>query len=98
MGFVSNSSSSSFCIVGLYGKALGDLGLEDINDFDGDDNFEVYTECSEVDQCIGWSIKKLNGNETLDSFKEKLAKKMTEVFKKEVKPSQLQIIHDEYAC
>lgn len=95
MGFVSNSSSSSFCIIGIADKDVDALEIDSVYDFNELDGF---TECYECNHCIGLSIKKIDENETFKAFKERVARKMTEVLKKEVKSSDLEIIIDQYQC
>lgn len=95
VGFVSNSSSSSFCIIGIADKDVDALEIDSVYDFNELDGF---TKCYECNHCIGLSIKKIDENETFKAFKERVARKMTEVLKKEVKSSDLEIIIDQYQC
>jgi hypothetical protein len=96
MGFVSNSSSSSFCIIGIADKDVDALEINSVYDFE--DDLDGFTECYEYNHCIGLSITKIDENETFKAFKERAARTMTEVLKKEIKPSDLEIIIDQYQC
>jgi len=96
VGFVSNSSSSSFCIVGISDKDVDALKINSVCDFD--DDLDGFVECYEHNHCIGLSITKIDENETFKDFKERVARTMTEVLKKEIKSSDLKIIIDQYGC
>lgn len=82
-GFVSNSSTSSFCIVGISDKDIDALEINSVYDFS--EHLSAFTECYEHNHCIGVSITKIDENETLKNFKERVARKMTEVLKKRSK-------------
>lgn len=63
VGFVSNSSSSSFCIVGKYTNKAEDSNLHDIDWHYIDNKYdEMY---------IGLSIDKIQDHETIYEFKQR---------------------------
>lgn len=73
-GFVSNSSTTSFCIVGSYVKDLGD-------EFE-DKLYELGSKLSSYgydwsgDRYVGLSIRQMNDEETLAEFKERAKKEL----------------------
>ena len=69
-GFVSNSSSQSFCIYGIY------LDEEPKGDLDG-----LSMECTERDEvCVGRSWASVKDDETGKQFKEDVEKKVKALF------------------
>ena len=105
-GFVSNSSSTSFCIVGLAGeradKKLGDDWREIFESFEestatgsnekGKTSLSFY--CQEDHGFIGIDIDSMKEDETLGDFKKRAAIKLSTFFKKEIKKEDVDILVD----
>ena len=72
IGFVSNSSSTSFCIVGAYfeNEILEKLG-EDVPDY-----LDDHTDQGNYGRIIGLSIEKMKDNMKLSEFKEEVKKRL----------------------
>jgi broad specificity phosphatase PhoE len=93
MGFVSNSSSSSFCI---YGISLGDVDLKLEEESDERDSYEIWDEFeekelkplklsaegnSEVGRWIGRSWSSIKDDETGAQFKKSVQDAIDEIMK-----------------
>ena len=82
-GFVSNSSTTSFCLYGIYieeeelAKRLQiEIGTDDI-DFHGeleDDIIEVFSEPYDSGYYVGVALSKIKDDETGAQFKERIRK------------------------
>lgn len=100
-GFVSNSSSSSFCIIGKY---LSEEDIKEIEDRTGEDFWDLLTEkntkvngrslvdygCDDV--YIGLDVTDLKDSDCIGDVKKAIAKKLTEIFENECKPEEIEII------
>jgi hypothetical protein len=96
-GFVSNSSSSSFCIYGICAEAseLNAAGLETDDlwgsiKLDDGSRLEVYEPCRMGTFYVGVSLSWIGGDETMNQFRERvramLTKKLGEKFMSEHNP------------
>ena len=101
LGFVSNSSSSSFCVVG---KLYTNEELENL--FSSEYIYDkIYSICENIcinsgietynndDYCIGFDIYDIKDNETLGDIKNKVLKEIQK-FDKNADISQIQIMVD----
>jgi hypothetical protein len=70
IGFVSNSSSSSFCVVGIPWQGAVPFSEDDDNDHDklNELSLEIYAD-DEGDAYIGSSIENMRNEQTLGEFK-----------------------------
>jgi len=93
--FVSNSSSTSFCIVGLSGDdANKKLGNDWQSVFENSEETNLSFHCQEDYGFIGVNIDDMKDDETLGAFKERAAKKLSEFFKKDVKMKDVGLLVD----
>jgi hypothetical protein len=95
LGFVSNSSSSSFCI---YGCSFGREEIQKLLNADEEYGFDSYDfekkyniECYDFENeyYIGKSFTKIQDNQTGKQFKEEIETKLKTIFGKDIKCSIL---------
>jgi hypothetical protein len=99
IGFVSNSSSSSFCILGVTDSQIG------IKDFNN--NVALRNEIEDRglsytlglsdyydDYVIGLSIEKLDPDKTINESKRIVAEKLSTIFEKEITMKDISILVD----
>jgi hypothetical protein len=96
-GFVSNSSTTSFCIVGMCGDDIKNkLGFSDEDHYLGEDDriegFSVYG--NDYQSYIGLDIEEMKNSETLDDFKNRVAIKLSKAFVKNIEKNDISIIID----
>ena len=101
-GFVSNSSSSSFCI---YGAKLSKELIKKIEETNKEFDciWEIFehekmfygVECNYSQVCVGLRYDKIGDDETGKEFKERVAKRIEEVVGEKVK---CEYIEGEYEC
>ena len=79
-GFVSNSSSTSFCIMGAHleqnDEILDEHGFSDCYDLEGDD-FEVYQQYDDSYFYIGISIDKMKQDQTRKDFHDEVLERFS---------------------
>ena len=94
-GFVSNSSSSSFCLVGY---AI-DMDYDNYNELEEkfkDSGLKVRYGISDYadDILVGKDIYDMKDEETLSEFKERILKKLREYYDKDISISEIDIFVD----
>jgi hypothetical protein len=82
-GFISNSSSTSFCIVGInsYNKDVKNKTISLNKEFNcktdlEENGFSFYSNSDYGMEYLGKSISEMNENETLGQFKESVKKEL----------------------
>jgi len=93
--FVSNSSSTSFCIVGT---TVNDEDIEKcecaLRPILRENLLSFYREPEGGCCCMGLSIFRMNDDETLREFKERARKSISEILKREIEINDITIIED----
>jgi len=101
IGFVSNSSTSSFCIYGCNCSGLFDYEIGEEMSRKTDYFLEYYNiEDGEI-QCLGFSLKQIKDDQTMGQFKEEARKVIRQLFKdfnidKELKDEDFGIMEEVY--
>ena len=90
-GFVSNSSSSSFCILGVdVGRKFDFDKLDELEEI-GLDSHEGY---GDYDIVLGVSVGRLNETKTILQLKEEIANKITEATGLQILPKDVDFCTD----
>lgn len=71
IGFVSNSSTTSFCVMGIYEQGMDD---EDAEEFCSGNSLVTYSDYDMDGVYIGLPISKMEDEETLRQFRERVKK------------------------
>lgn len=107
-GFVSNSSSSSFC---LWGVELEENEFKSIYKIDDDEDTDMYAlldkkvkgleyvySGEDGQLYLGMSPGEMKDHQTLGGFKEDIAKKLSKILKQEVSTNKIRLHYGEIYC
>ena len=93
-GFVSNSSSSSFCVVGYVIPWDSDIDVEEIEHEVYDNGLELRYGISEDFVIIGKSIEKISDDQTILDYKKEILEKIHKCIGENVNVIDIDIVVD----
>lgn len=91
-GFVSNSSSSSFCVVGY--ELPSDIDIEEIEGKVNKNGLEITYGISDDYTVVGKSIEEINDDQTMLDYKKEILKKIRECIDENISINDINIIID----